>query len=344
VERRTEKQGGVVRTVRRELGVLLGLPDHARGWTWRAAARIRRILREFRPNIIVSSGPPHTAHLAVLLGGLGSRTPWLIDLRDPWAGPFTEAWRAGPFEQSWISRNISARLERLVFRSAAGALTNTPELAAALSTIYPTLRISSISNGVDLERLPPPSRCPFPGLAITYAGTLYGDRDLRPVLEALRLFLDRHPSARASTRLRVAGDAGPKQAESLYELISLFGLTEHVEILGRLSAADALTLVSRSRLSVVLAQGQQLQVPAKLYESIGVRVPTLVIASSGSAAGREAQQVGAAVREPHDTIGIAELFECLLSGGDCRLEPRPELRDYRRIAARVDRVLSDQEL
>ncbi len=343
-EQGKEKRGSVVRRVRLELGVLLALPDHARGWMWRAAVRIRRILREFRPSIIVSSGPPHTAHLAVLLGTLGSRTPWLIDLRDPWAGPVMDAWRAEPFERSWIGRNTIARLEKLAFRSAAGLLTNTPELAAALSSIYPTLQSTAIFNAVDLERLPPPTRCPFPGLAITYAGTLYGHRDLQPVLEALRLFLDRHPSARASTRLRVAGNVETRHGDSLQESISLLGLAEHVEILGRLSASDALTLVSRSGLSVVLAQDQPLQVPAKLYESIGMRVPTLVVGSRNSAAGREAERVGAAVREPHDTVGIVELFECLLSGGDCRLALRPELRDYRHIAGVVDRVLSGQEL
>src|SRR5688500_2008490 len=54
--------------VRRILGSSMNLPDQGRGWVLRAARAARKLLRERRFAVVVSSGPPHSAHFAALLG------------------------------------------------------------------------------------------------------------------------------------------------------------------------------------------------------------------------------------------------------------------------------------
>ena len=303
---------GLLHELRKELAAFMALPDESRGWSLRAAVRARSLLRRFRPQVVVSSGPPHTAHLVARLALLGSPARWFIDLRDPWAGPVPQWCEAHPLYQTRIARAVIPRLERLVFRAAEGVIVNSPQLAHALAAKYPDIAVACIPNGVDFERLPPRARDPFPGLAIASVGTLYGHRDLGPVLQALRRFLQRHPeAAQGGVKLRVAGRAESPRALALEEQVASLGLGEYVEVLGQLPRTQALDLMSRSHLGVVLAQDQELAIPAKLYEPVALGIPTLVVAEKGSAAAVEGQRLGASVLEPHDAEGIARLLEQL---------------------------------
>jgi glycosyltransferase involved in cell wall biosynthesis len=325
----------------RELGACLTFPDESRGWMLRATVRARSMIRQFRPDVVLSSGPPHSAHVVAWAAARGTGIRRLVDLRDPWAGPFKRAWDAHSIFGSRSFRILSAGLERLVLLRADGLITNTPGLARALAARYSGLGITCIPNGVDPESLPPATRERYPPLSVAYAGTLYGGRDLQPVLRALRSFLDRHPEAAcAGTRLRVAGEITTEHARALDDAARATGMTRHLEMLGPLSRPRALDLVSRSHAAVVLSQGQQLQVPAKLYESLGMGVRTLVVAEPGSSAWLEGIRVGAAVHDPRDIEGLAAEFEAIWRDSDRARSPCPEAITYQAIARQIEPLLA----
>jgi hypothetical protein len=102
--------------------------------------------------------------------------------------------------------------------------------------------------------------------------------------------------------------------------------------------------VSRSRLAVVLAQDQELQIPAKLYESVAMGVPTLVVASADSAAGVEGTRVGAVVRGADDVDGIARVLEQLWQARSRGQAPCPAPIGYDAIAPLVEEVLTANDL
>jgi glycosyltransferase involved in cell wall biosynthesis len=333
----------LLRQLGREFAAFLTFPDESRGWILRAALRTRSLIRRFRPQVVVSSGPPHSAHLVAGMATIGSAVRWLIDLRDPWAGPFTKAWERHPRIGARTFRALSQPLERLAFRTAHGVITNTHQLAQTLATRYPDVPVVCVPNGVDPECLPPPPSQAYPGLGITYAGMLYGGRDLRPVVRALRIFLDRHPEAAdAGSKLRLAGPADSHHAEAFNDVVGAAAVERHVEILGRLSRAEALNVVSRSRLAVVLAQEQELQIPAKLYESVAMGVPTLVVAEPNSAAALEGERVGAMVYDSGDVEGIACVLERLWRNGSRQRSPCPVPITYEAIAPFVDQLLRNE--
>jgi len=333
---------GMLRQLGRELGALLTFPDESRGWMLRAALRTRSVMRRLRPDVVVSSGPPHAAHLVAALATIGGAVPWWIDLRDPWAGPLEKIWESDRMLGSRLFRTVAPRLERFAFRAATGIITNTRQLGDALTVRYPDVLVECVPNGVDAERLPPPTRDRYPGLGIAYAGWLYTGRDLGPVVQALRLFLDHHPeAAQAGAKLRVAGQAEAGHARAFYRAVAAAGMEQYVEVLGPLPRAEALNIVSRSRLAVVLAQEQALQVPAKLYESVAMGIPTLVVAPPGSAAAVEGNRVGAVVRDAADIEGIACVLERLWRDGS-RARPCPVPITYEAIAPMVDKVLQQR--
>ena len=333
---------GLLRQLGREVAAFLTFPDESRGWMLHAALRTRSVMRRLRPHVVVSSGPPHTAHLVAALATIGSAVPWWIDLRDPWAGPFTKIWESDRMLGSRLFRVVTPRLERRAFRAAQGIITNTHQLGDALAARYPDVPVVCVPNGVDPERLPPPARDRYPGLGVAYTGWLYTGRDLGPVVQALRLFLEHHPdAAQAGTKLRVAGQADAGHARAFYDAVGAAGMEQYVEVLGQLPRAEALKVVSRSRLAVVLAQQQELQIPAKLYESVAMGIPTLVVAPPDSAAGIEGERVGAVVRDTADVEGIACVLERLWrDGSQERLCPVPIT--YEAIAPMVDKVLQQR--
>jgi len=337
---RSSKPPGLLRHLRAEVAALLALPDESRGWMFRAALRTRSLLRRLQPQVLVSSGPPHSAHLVARLATIGSAVPWFIDLRDPWAVPVTKFCESHAVYRTRSAHAIIPRLERLVFRGAHGVIVNTPALARALAASYPDLAVACVPNGVDPDCLPAPAPNHYSGLGIAHAGTLYGTRDLGPVLRALRIFLERHPEAgQAGSKLRLAGHADASRARAFQEEVASLGLEQYVEVLGLLPRAQALNMVSRSRLVIVLAQQQDLMIPAKLYESVAIGIPVLVVAEAGSAAGVEGNRLGAIVRDPADVEGIAGVLEGLWRDDSRERRPCPVPITYEAIAPLVDTLL-----
>jgi glycosyltransferase involved in cell wall biosynthesis len=323
--------------LRVEAAGLLALLHDGHGWIVRGALRARALIASVRPDVVVTTGPPHPTHLIGWLATRGRGVRWIVDFRDPWAGPVGKAWQAEP--GSVLARALIAAAERLVLRSASEVFTTTRELGAALAAQYPRAAITWVPNAADPDLLPPISQHPFPGLAVAHVGTLYGGRDLGPVLRALRVLLDRHPEvARDSTKLRHAGQVEARQAEAIKRDVAELSLGNYVELRGVLPRADALGLLARSRVAIVLAQDQDCQIPAKLYECVALGIPTLVVAPLESATGREAVRLGASLAAPDDVEGIARLLWIVCSNPNHRPSaprPRPPASDYRTVASVV---------
>lgn len=310
----TKRSSAIARAVgrlRTEVAAVIALMDEGQGTVIETALRARSLIDRVRPHAIISTGPPHVTHLSALLATRGRSIPWLVDLRDPFSGEAAGgARRTHLYYRSRIVRRTYTRLERLVFGAATEILTTTRELRDSVAERYPDLNVSWVPNGIDMELLPARSRDPFPGLALAHLGQIYGARNLNLVLRGLRLFLDNQscPEAQES-KLRVAGQTMATHAATLHGDIRELNLERHVELNGVLPRDEALEILARSNLAIVLAQDQPNQIPTKLYESVGMGIPTVVIAPRDSASGREASSVGAIVVEPDDLEGMLRALE-----------------------------------
>jgi hypothetical protein len=332
----TERGGAMLRAIRTSVSMALAFPDFGRGWILRAAWTARRLLRAQHFDAVVTSGPPHSAHVAGALACLGRRGLLWVDMRDPWAAMINDG-PEGITAKHWINRLIPW-LERRVLERAHAVLANTQEFARVLDGRAMRSRVSFLPNGVDLERLPSTPAVKCPGLAISYAGTMYLGRDLTPVVHAVRTFLDSHPEARDAVKLQIAGNMDAGHEGRFSNEVVAAGLTKAVEMRGRVSPAEALEMINRSHLTLVLAQDQPVQIPAKLYECVALGVPTLVIAESSSAAAREARRVGAITCEPTDTDCMRRLIESLWSHPGASITATAPI-SYEAIAAQLEPML-----
>lgn len=331
------RRKGLIAWVRKQLSAALIYPDDGRGWVLRAAKIARGLLREGDFDAVISSGPPHSAHIAGALACVGRPGLFWADMRDPW-GTTIEKKRAKAQFDSIALRMPNPWLERTVFRHTYGIIANTAASADLLRTHYPSKRVSFIPNGIDPERLPARSKEKFEGRAISYVGTLYLGRDLSQMVHALKDFVARRPEARGAVKLHVAGSMDAPNEAALWREVTNAGLTEMVKVYGRVPGAAALDLINRSHLTLVLAQDQELQVPAKLYECVAMGVPTLVIAESGSAAEREAQRIGALACEPDDVAGMQSVIERVWLGNIPTAESISTI-SYETISAQMETLL-----
>jgi glycosyltransferase involved in cell wall biosynthesis len=299
---------GALAWLRKKVSQALIYPDDGRGWVLRAARAAHALIQEHEYAAVVTSGPPHSAHIAGALACVGRPGLFWADMRDPW-GTTIEKKKAKAQFDSIALRVPYPWLERAVFRHVHHIVANTAAAADHLRKHYPNKLVSFVPNGIDPERLPPRATEKFAGRAISYVGTLYLGRDLTEMVHAMKAFVDRHPEARGKLTLHVAGSMDAPNEAAFWREVNNAGLADMVKVYGRVPGATALELINKSHLTLVLAQDQELQVPAKLYECVAMGVPTLAVAEPGSAAEREARRIGALTCEPQDVAGMTAILE-----------------------------------
>lgn len=295
----------VVKALRREAGGLLAAPDEARGWLLRGALAVRRAVRRFEPDIVVSTGPPHSVHPMTGLGLRGSRVPWIADFRDPW---FESA--RDHLDVAWWEPVVS-RLESAVARSAEGVLTTTPDLADQLRGRFPGLEVVCFPNGADAEALPAHRPDPAGDFTVVHLGTVYRHRDPAPAVRAFSTFVGDGGSPNGASnraRLRFVGSVEGGHAEEIGSLASREGIADRVAVEPACGRDEALRILSSASVSLVLAQNQPTQVPGKVYEAVAMGLPTVVVTEPDSASGAAGRRLGAAVHSPNDVEGIAGAF------------------------------------
>ena len=259
----------------------LFVPDEQMAWIPAAARVGARVHRRQPVEVLYSSSPPASTHLAAgLIKALTGR-PWVADFRDPWVGnafasPPSPLHRAA---ERWLERWVIARADRVVFA--------TPGLRARYVSRYPTRsdRFVTITNGYDRAELGEPEphhRGTHEPFRLVYAGSVYGEAELRIFLDGLALAAERRPNLSDRLRVDFVGWMTPpnqalalQRAAKLEPILSIAGQVPRSEAIVRVRSADASLLL--------LADGpdRDLFIGAKLFEAIGLDRQLLAMAPPG---------------------------------------------------------------
>lgn len=282
------------------------LPDARVGWVPFAVARGRRLLAETRYDAIMTSGPPHSTHLAGLALSRLSGVPWVADFRDPWSGLFyTETLPATP-PAEWID----GVLERLVLRSADRVLGVTPmwtrQLAEDAGTPG-TDRFRVLRNGfdpADFQGAVPPVR--QDRFILGYAGSMAAVRNPTALWDALeRLERDgRCPKL----QVRLTGSIDP----AIQQHVERRGLGDRVVIEGYVSHGEAVRRMRESAaLLLMISRQADLRgvVPGKLYEYLAAGRPVLGLGPQGESARLLSETGAGRIFDFDDEGGVAVWLE-----------------------------------
>lgn len=129
---------------------------------------------------IYSTGPPFYSHIIAYLLKKKFNVPLFIEYRDPWSfSPYS------PFKKGNLTQNINLKIERKILRSADVIIVISSALKSFLIEKFPLIKqkpIYSIENGLNLKEYPLLTEVKDNKIIFTFIGTLYGKRDIKPLL------------------------------------------------------------------------------------------------------------------------------------------------------------------
>ena len=295
----------------------LAVPDREVSWLVPAVLAAWRHARQNRPDIIYSSGPPFTAHLVGHAVATLLRRPWVADFRDPWA---RAPWREDRFafeKRAWqaLEHRVVTRADAIVFVTH----TNCDDFARHYgSRISSSLHV--VPNGCDVSEFDgvhprqPGIDEPF---VLLHAGSLYGARDPRPLLNALRTAIDARLVQQDRIRVRFVGRVGvPGLADAVREC----GLEHVVEFVSHMPREAVLQEMVNASALLIVQPVTTVSVPAKLYEYMAAKRPVLALAEPGGETAQVVSRSGAGVVVPsHDEDAILKALVALTAAGTDRL-------------------------
>ena len=291
----------LVELVKAVVGSVL-IPDRHLGWAWRVSRLTREELGN--PDCILSSGPPHSVHLAAATLARRFHIPLVIDLRDDWSGTHT-ARRPAPWR-----RPIESRLERWAISRAAKVVHVSEASASLLEHRYPQFRgrFVAIPNGFDpddLVGLPARSARQSGPIRFLYAGSLQGTQVLGSFPDVFGRI------ARSATPELHLRFVGPIEAVFVDQLRSAVDASS-LEIASPVTHREALLEMATADVLLVLTGGGGAGVntmTGKLFECLALRRPILLIGPDGPAARIVVESGAGVIADAADGPGLREAID-----------------------------------
>lgn len=273
----------------------------------RAALALTRDDPSVTHRVVIGCGPPYSTYMAaqIVSRATGGRIPLVIDMRDPWS----LSQRFPEHIASPVTVAFAKRTERSLVRDAALVVTNTDPVNEGTQRLYPARasRIISVPNGFDDDPLPPPA--PRSRFVMAYAGTIYLNRDPRPLLRALSIVVRDLALTPDQFTLEFMGDVGNANGVPLARLIDEAGVRDFVRILAPRPRAEALEYLAGASMLVLLPQDSDMVIPGKLYEYMRFEAWVLALAEPSSAVARLLRGSAAHVVSAGDAPAIASVLE-----------------------------------
>ena len=276
------------------VGSAVTFPDNYAEWMPAAVRAGVRTVREHDIDAIFVSSPPFSGVMAALTIARRTGLPLVTDFRDEWLANDLGATFPGPVER------IGKRWERRVLDESAAITVAAPHYVIGGRSGFTT-----ITNGVDPDDMAPPGPPRDDGrFRLTYAGTLYGDIDLRPVTDSLQ-------------RLAAAGEIDPRRFE--LRLVGNVWLPEQptagqvrVDAVGYLPHAGAVEEMRDADVLLSYTPMQTRNIPAKLFEYLAAGRPILSVSNPESVNYKLVRELGAgAAADVSDPAAIDDAVKSL---------------------------------
>ena len=257
-----------------------------RDWTKTAILAGRRLVENWRPDIIFASAPPFTGLIVAGRLGRAFHIPWIADFRDLWVdNPYY-----GYSEPGW-RRPVDATIERLMVRDAAVLVSVSPVWAEQLRRRH-NKPAEVVYNGYAEEDFPasPLLEDQEEVLRIRYTGSIYqGFRDPSALFAAIAL-LGR--TLRDHVRVEFIGDTG----DGILTLAERHRVADRVIVRPPVPYRCALKLQMNADILLLLQWSNQRDegnLPGKIFEYLYARRPILLIGYEHGAAARLIRERGA---------------------------------------------------
>jgi glycosyltransferase involved in cell wall biosynthesis len=304
----------------------LVLPDENATFALTAIPAALRLVRELRPDVVITTSPPSSIHLVGAAVQRLTGVRWVADVRDSIVANHD---RDVDRLAVRLREASHRRVAHMVARRASGIVAVTPTIATQMRTLDPRGPVTVIPNGVDFADFASARYTPGPRFRITHTGSFFAGRSPRPFLEALaRSGID--------AVARFVGDFRGSDRSFARDL----GLDGRVEVVPFRGHAETVALQRDSEALLLLlpdAGERGLDVPSgKLFEYLAAERPVLAsVPVDGAAAALVREAHAGIVVAPDDVEAMAQALRDLHARWQA--DPDATLRLAGTVRARIDR-------
>jgi len=309
------------------------IPDARMWWKRSAVKKAKQIIALHQPELVITTGPPHSVHLIgqALKKSLGIK--WMADFRDPW----TSINYLQEFNLSRRAWKKHYNLEKQVLTEADQILTVSKHWAQDFEALG-ARQVEVITNGYDeadfshLEE-----KLPSNEFVIMYTGIITAYRIPHLFFEGLDDYLKENSSSR-NIVLRFYGivDTDAKEAIANYEF-----LAKHVEYKGYVSHEKLLKCYHEADLFLLLldqSDNSAGHIPGKLFEYLANQKPILALGNcAGDVNDILTETRSGVVVDYNDKTNIIKQLKAMMQSGT--LEHNAVISSYSRRALAQDLAL-----
>ncbi len=217
------------------------VPDARIGWKSYALKQARKIIQSQQIHCIITTGPPHSAHLIGLQLQKETHIKWIADLRDPWSDIYYNK----DFMRLDSVQKKDTFLEKNVLEKADGILTVGFKLKELLQKKAPGFekKFHHIYNGYDAFLMDAIETHLHSHFEVTFIGLLTKKQPYVAILKTIQLFLEAHKNT--SIKVCFAGNIDAEILEAFQKEIP-----QYLDVKGYVSHKKSLELMKQSQLLV----------------------------------------------------------------------------------------------
>lgn len=314
------------------------IPDARMLWIRPSVRRCARILREEGIDTVISTGPPHSAHMiALALKEKGLCRRWIADFRDPWTK--IDYFHHLPITS--LAKKIHTGMENRVLAAADDVIMVTQSMARdCQDRVKGFLHV--ITNGFDTDDAPAGETVPDKEFTISHIGSMNADRNPEELWETLSAMCGENPSFSSDLRIHLTGNV----SQEVFLSLEKYGLTARTAHIPYAPHAEVVRMQYRSRVLLMMMNRTPdgaMYIAGKLFEYLASRRPVLLVGFADSDAADILRDAGAgyAVNFSDKKLlreAVETLYKAYKDGSDIPVK-KYELDRYSReaLAARLAR-------
>jgi glycosyltransferase involved in cell wall biosynthesis len=268
--------------VLRWMSAFFFLPDNKRAWIRPAIQQGGRLIREFKPDLILATSPPPSN---VMIASKLSREwniPVVFDMRDDWLDNHQQIY------PSRFHKSLMAKLESRVLPYANAIISVNSIIQEAIQTRYPSSKAKfyCIPSGYDPSSFKPTTEPLLQKekdtLTFLYSGRFYGENQPDIFLKSIASLIKDTPQLRNNVRLAFQGGLDTRQHNLIYDLglsdiVQDLGYVNHDVAVANLKQADVLWVIAaHSNNGIHVSTG-------KVTEYFGAGKPIIALAPEDGA-------------------------------------------------------------
>ncbi|MCS7076841.1 MAG: glycosyltransferase [Bacteroidia bacterium] len=273
----------------------LFIPDARKFWIRPSVKFLSKYLKKNSVDAIISTGPPHSAHLIALSIKRKFNLPWIADFRDPW----TKIYYHQQLNLSKWAQKKHLQLEQKVLKQADIVVTIGKTLAQELAQIR-ELPVEYIYNGYDESDFEPYRNVPlYEKFTLTYMGTTFQNAEESIFWKVLHTWLNNTTDAKAHFQMRMIGKIPQKVKEAIHKA----GLSEYVYFSPDVvEHTNAIEEICRSHVLFMSIVQDKNMVTGKLFEYIASRRPFFCFCNLDGDAAQIIKECGTGIALDHNNV------------------------------------------